>query len=225
MILSLETSTFFSSVALHSKGTLLASEHNNEQQATASQLSVMVDRVCERAGVLRGELQAVAVSAGPGSYTGLRIGVATAKGLCFGLHIPLIAVNSLDLLAAQVQPQNSTLAWLCPMFDARRMEVYTRLYSPDLMPLTEIEAKIVDETSYAEVLSNHRVLFFGSGAEKCQTVIRHPNASFLAAVTPSAEKLGELAAAKFDASQFEHVETYEPFYLKDFLAKKPKALL
>lgn len=224
MILSLETSTFFSSVALHENGTMVASRHNNEAQSTASQLSVMIDQVCRQAGIVQRQLKAVAVSAGPGSYTGLRIGVATAKGVCAGLQIPLVAVNSLDLLAAQVQPLNSAGGWLCPMFDARRMEVYTRLYSVDLAPLTEIEAKIIDDLSYADVLSGHHVLFFGSGAEKCQEVIKHANASFLLGITPSAEKLGELADEKFIAGEFERVDTYEPFYLKDFMVKKPKAL-
>lgn len=182
----------------------------------------MVDNLTKVTGSKPDQLRAVAISAGPGSYTGLRIGVATAKGLCFGLGIPLIAINSLDLLAAQVKPFNVSSAWLCPMFDARRMEVYTRLYDHNLKPLNDITASIIEERSLATELAEHRIIFFGNGAEKCKTVIKHENASFLSDIHPSAEKLGELAFEKFKNNHFENVASYEPFYLKDFMVKKPK---
>jgi tRNA threonylcarbamoyladenosine biosynthesis protein TsaB len=207
---------------LHDQGTLLASTTMHVPQSTASQLSVMIDNLAKITDRKPNELKAIAVSAGPGSYTGLRIGVATAKGLCFGLGIPLIAVNSLDLLAAQVNPFNYSNRWLCPMFDARRMEVYTRLYDQNLRPLNDITASIIEEGSFAAELANNQILFFGNGAEKCKSVIKHKNASFLDGIHPSAEKLGELAFEKFKVGQFEDVGSYEPFYLKDFIVKKPK---
>jgi tRNA threonylcarbamoyladenosine biosynthesis protein TsaB len=202
---------------------LLVSRHENTPQSTASQLAVMIDQVIRESGIVPKDLKAVAVSAGPGSYTGLRIGVATAKGLCFGLGIPLISINSLDLLAAQVLSADQD-GWLCPMFDARRMEVYTCLYNENGIPQTAIEAKVIDETSFAEELKHREILFFGSGADKCEGVIRNSNARFVKQIVPTAEKLGELAFRKFLSNEFEDVESYEPFYLKDFLVKKPKTL-
>lgn len=225
MILSLETSSLICSVAIHNEGKPLASVHIDQPQAAASQLAVAIDNTLKNLGLQPKELKAIAVSAGPGSYTGLRIGVATAKGLCFGLRIPLIAVNSLDLLAAQMlSSSNDENHWLCPMFDARRMEVYTRLYDAKGIPQTPIEAKVIDESSYADVLASRGIVFFGSGADKCTEVIKSSRAKFIRGVVPSVEKLGELAWQKFQQQGFEDVESYEPFYLKDFLIKKPKAL-
>jgi tRNA threonylcarbamoyladenosine biosynthesis protein TsaB len=212
------------SVAIHEQGISLASKHEYTPQSTASQLAVMIDDCLKQVNRSPKELKAIAVSAGPGSYTGLRIGVATAKGLCFGLGAPLIAVNSLDLLAAQIQPGNVEKAWLCPMFDARRMEVYTRLYDENLVPQDVIEAKVIDELSFASELEDHKIVFFGSGADKCVGVLKHHNVRIISGVSPSAEKMGELAYSKFLNNEFEDVETYEPFYLKDFLVKKPKTL-
>jgi tRNA threonylcarbamoyladenosine biosynthesis protein TsaB len=225
MILSLETSTFFCSAAIHNKGSLLVSSAIQIRQSTASQLSVMVDQMMKMASLTPKQLEAVAISAGPGSYTGLRIGVATAKGMCYGLKVPLIAINSLDLLVAQVQPYNYSNAWLCPMFDARRMEVYTRLYKEDGSSLEPIQSLVVDELSFHEQLRDKEILFFGNGADKCQDIIRHTNAKFITRVSPSAEKLGEMAFQKFNQNNFEELATYEPFYLKEFIAKKPKSVV
>lgn len=222
MILSIETSTFFCSVALHNQGKLLAEVQLQVPQATASQLSVMVNQVCVLTGIKPGQLEAIAVSSGPGSYTGLRIGVATAKGLCFGLGIPLIAVGSLPLLVQQVMPFNSNQHWLCPMLDARRMEVYTQLFNASGQAQSEVHALVVDESSYKETLDRQPILFFGNGAGKCRNTIRHPHAIFLSDVQPSAGKLGELAFQKFVLRAFEDVASFEPFYLKEFIAKKPK---
>ncbi len=223
MILSIETSTFFCSVALHNQGKLLAELQLQVPQATASQLSVMIDQVSKLTGITPNQLEAVSVSSGPGSYTGLRIGVATAKGLCFGLGIPLIAIGSLPLLMQQVLPFNTNQYWLCPMLDARRMEVYTQLFSVNGQPQSEVHALVVDQSSFKDTLDHQGILFFGNGTGKCKETIQHPNAFFLPDVQPAAGKLGELAFQKFLQADFEDAAIFEPFYLKEFIAKKPKS--
>lgn len=169
-------------------------------------------------------LDAVAVSCGPGSYTGLRIGVSTAKGLCYGGNIPLIAVNTLDVMVAALiarhQVPSETL--LCPMLDARRMEVYTAQYGADGVRKTAVTAEIIDETSYAAELAAGSVLFFGNGAEKCQAVLTHPSASFDGSIDPLAVNMVQLAEDAFSKSEFADVAYFEPFYLKEFVATTPK---
>jgi tRNA threonylcarbamoyladenosine biosynthesis protein TsaB len=223
VILSLETSTFFCSVAIHLQGQLVASSHLHRQQATASQLSVMIDQVCSLAGCTHQQLEAVAVSAGPGSYTGLRIGVATAKGICYGINKPLIAVPTLEIMAAQMAPYNMANAWLCPMLDARRMEVYCQLFDGSLLAKSRVEAKVVEAGSFEMELNQHPVMFFGNGAAKCREVIAHAAATFIEGVHPSADKMGELAFARWTQRLVEDLTTYEPYYLKDFVAKTPQA--
>lgn len=225
LILSLETATSVCSAALHDGDQLIAAEEYNVPQSTASQLSVLIDQLFKRTGVQPSQLSAVAVSAGPGSYTGLRIGVATAKGFCYALNIPLIAVNTLELLAYQVVSQNglSGNELLCPMLDARRMEVYTLLATADLKIIELTEAKIIDGLSYQSWLEKNKILFFGNGSDKCKEMIRHANAVFIPDIIPSAAKLGEMAFQKFKSNQFENLATYEPYYLKDFMVKKPKS--
>ncbi|HMJ70687.1 MAG TPA: tRNA (adenosine(37)-N6)-threonylcarbamoyltransferase complex dimerization subunit type 1 TsaB [Cyclobacteriaceae bacterium] len=225
LILSIETSTTVCSAALHREGELLASEITEVPNSAASQLAVMIDKILSRAGVVARDLSAVAVSAGPGSYTGLRIGVATAKGVCYALGIPLIAVNSLELMAAQVTENNPGGAWLCPMIDARRMEVYTMLFDNGLGVIEPVRASVIDASSYAAVVEKREVLFFGNGSDKCRDVITHPNAKFVSGMFPSAEWLGRLALERLRAGKFEDVGEFEPFYLKDFIAKKPKSLV
>jgi tRNA threonylcarbamoyladenosine biosynthesis protein TsaB len=225
LILSLETATSVCSAALHDDDKLIAAEEYNIPQSTASHLSVLIDQLFKRTDLQPSQLRAVAVSAGPGSYTGLRIGVATAKGFCYALNIPLIAINTLELLAYQVASQNELLGneLLCPMLDARRMEVYTLLAAADLKIIEPTEAKIIDELSYQSWLEKNKILFFGNGSDKCKEMIRHENAVFISGITPSAAKLGELAFRKFNSSQFEELATYEPYSLKDFMVKKPKS--
>jgi len=221
-ILSLETATPVCSAALHLDGKIVASTHYFVAQSTASKLAVMIDQLLSLNGIEPNQLQAVAVSAGPGSYTGLRIGVATAKGLCYALNIPLIAVNTLELMAAQVAaisiPQGEAIL-LAPMLDARRMEVYTLLADEDLKIIEPTEAKIIAPGSYETYLQDRKVIFFGDGASKCKPVITHPNAVFLNDIVPQAGWLGKLAFDKWNNAQFEDIANYEPFYLKDFLIK------
>jgi tRNA threonylcarbamoyladenosine biosynthesis protein TsaB len=227
LLLSLETSTSVCSVALHNDGVLLSSSEYHIPQSTASKLAIMVDDIFKLTELTPSQLSAVAVSAGPGSYTGLRIGVATAKGLCYALNIPLIAVNTLELMAYQVQsslPFMEDTLLLCPMLDARRMEVYTLLINSNLEIVQATEAKIIDEQSYQTLFEGNRILFFGNGADKCREVIKHTNARFIDGVIPSAAKLGVLAFKKFIRNEVEDLSSYEPLYLKDFMVKKPKSV-
>jgi len=220
LILSLETSTDVCSVAIHNNSELVHEAAINQPQAHAARLSPLIEEVLRVAGLTARRLAAVATTSGPGSYTGLRIGVSTAKGLAYGLQIPLLSVATLDLMAFQASFLNETSSLLCPMIDARRMEVYCQLCKPDLSVVSEIEAKVVDENSFSELLNSHNVLFFGSGAEKCKAVIRHKNARFLNGLSPSASHLGLIAGKKFERKEFEDIFSFKPFYLKDFVAKK-----
>lgn len=161
VILSLETSVDTCSVAIHDEGKLLASETIEEPQAHASKLGLLIEKVLKDSNKSSAQLEAVAVTSGPGSYTGLRIGVSTAKGLCYSLNIPLIAVNTLQLMAYQASHSISEGTLMCPMIDARRMEVYSLLMDSSLSILAPIKAEIIDELSYAELLSNQRIAFFG----------------------------------------------------------------
>jgi tRNA threonylcarbamoyladenosine biosynthesis protein TsaB len=221
IILSLETSTDVCSVALHDNGTLLAGTEIHEPQSHAAQLPTLILSVLKTAGLDLGHVQAVAVTNGPGSYTGLRIGTSTAKGLCYALDIPLIALGSLELLAFQAT-KHSTQAddLLCPMIDARRMEVYCLVADKDLRVVQPVSAMVIEEHSFAELLEGNRMLFFGNGAEKCRTVLHHPNAIFLDNIFPLAASLGIMAEEKYNQSVFEDLVKFKPFYLKEFVAKR-----
>lgn len=172
-------------------------------------------------------LDAVAVSCGPGSYTGLRIGVSMAKGVCYGRNLPLIGLHTLEVLCVPVLlyhdlPED---ALLCPMIDARRMEVYAAVYDRALEVKREIAADIVDENSYLEFLDEHPVYFFGNGAAKCREKITHPNAHFIDEICPLAKWMFPLAEKAIVKQDFKDVAYFEPFYLKEFVASKPKKLL
>lgn len=223
VILSLETSTDVCSVALHADGAVLGQEEIHEPQIHAARLAPAIRNVTARAAVSFGDIQAVAVTSGPGSYTGLRIGTSTAKGLCYALDIPLIAVGSLDLLAFQGNAFNAQNALLCPMIDARRMEVYCLVADPALNVLEPTSARVIGESSFAELLNSSKVLFFGNGAGKCKAVVRHHNAVFLDNVVPLASFLGLIAEKKFAAGDFEDLVGFAPFYLKEFVAKQAGA--
>lgn len=225
LILSLETASSVCSVALHDEGIIKASSHLFISQSASSKLAVMVDELLKRCDLKPSQLHAVAVSEGPGSYTGLRIGVATAKGLCYALNIPLIAVNTLESLVQKIATQFSDEVILCPMLDARRMEVYCLLANNKGDVLEPTQAKVIDESSFADLLLKSKIVFFGNGAAKCKELITSSNAIFLSDIVPSAEEIGELAFKKFHAEQFEDLADFEPFYLKDFLIKKPKSAL
>jgi tRNA threonylcarbamoyladenosine biosynthesis protein TsaB len=225
LILSLETSGTACAVALHAGGTLVKSLEVNEPQAHAAKLAVLVKEVLQQAGFAVHQLQAVAVSAGPGSYTGLRIGTSTAKGICYALNIPLIAIDTLEVLAFAFRRQSGAeKGLLCPMIDARRMEVYCQVMDTTLAVVQPVEAKIIDNTSFAELLKQQQMFFFGDGAGKCRGVISHENAVFADNIGPEAPALGEMAFAKFVKKEFEDLETFTPFYLKDFIAKKAQSV-
>ncbi|MCF8275252.1 MAG: tRNA (adenosine(37)-N6)-threonylcarbamoyltransferase complex dimerization subunit type 1 TsaB [Flavobacteriales bacterium] len=227
VILHIESSTLTCSVAVSSNGKVLAvQETHDTSYAHSEKLVVYIDEAIKLAGIQPRELDAICVSKGPGSYTGLRIGVSAAKGLCFGLGIPLISIGSLESLAhwAKVHFQNelADVSILCPMIDARRMEVYTQLFNDSLHELQPVSAMIIDQQSFAMELEIGKVTFFGDGAAKCKEIIDHSNAVFLDGFNPSASGMITLAEAKFAAKQFEDVAYFEPYYLKDFMAGKPK---
>jgi len=224
VILSIETSTTVTSAALHEKGKLVAQEITHVPNSAASQLAVMIDKIMKQHP---GTLDAVAVSGGPGSYTGLRIGTATAKGLCYALSVPLISINTLELMSYQTL--NSKLvtpnSLMAPMIDARRMEVYTMLLNDKLEILQPVTASIIDATSYSDILNYKKIFFFGNGSSKCREILTHPNANFIDDIFPSAEWMGEMAFDLFKKGKFEDAGDFEPLYLKDFVAKKPKSLV
>jgi tRNA threonylcarbamoyladenosine biosynthesis protein TsaB len=224
VLLSLETSTTVCSAALHENGKLLAFSELHIAQSASSKLAIMIDDLFRLCSVKPGQIDGVAVSGGPGSFTGLRIGVATGKGICYALNIPFISVNTLELMAYQVASVESPDSLLCPMLDARRMEVYYLLADRDLTILESTDAKVIDEFSFRNWLDKGPVSFFGNGSPKCKEVIHHPNAWYIENISPGASTLGELAFKKFESSQVEDLSSYEPFYLKDFVVKKPKSV-
>jgi tRNA threonylcarbamoyladenosine biosynthesis protein TsaB len=204
----------------------MAVKQINERNIHAEVITLFIDGLLKDAGLNYAQLDAVAVSSGPGSYTGLRIGVSTAKGLCFALDKPLIAVETLEAMADGVVTEmqlSDSNTLLCPMIDARRMEVYTAIFDTNGQRIKPTTAEIIDEHSFSELLSKHKILFFGDGALKCQAILGdNQNASF-ADFSNSAAYLTKKAHEKFLAGDFEDVAYFEPFYLKDFIAGK-KAL-
>lgn len=222
-ILSIETSGFNCSVHYRlstEKG--FTREQSDERYIHAEKLHVFIDEVIREAGV---PPTAIAVSAGPGSYTGLRIGVSAAKGLAFGYGIPLISVLTLDHFARQVIADHPGFDAYIPLLDARRMECYTALYSKDGTRQKSTSAEIIDENSFKDILSKGSVLFFGDGSSKCEAVITHQNAHFIHDLVPSAVSLYLPALEKLQAGQIEDLASFEPFYLKQFVAGTPKQLL
>lgn len=190
----------------------------------AALLSVFIAEALEYLTAEGKKIDAVAVSSGPGSYTGLRIGVSTAKGLCYGYEIPLIAVSTLEVMtvAALKEVADPQEILFCPMIDARRMEVYAAFYTNELQLVREIAADIIDEESYRNYMSEQTVCFFGNGADKCHEALSHPNARFLNNIAPLAENMIALAEKAYTAQQFVDVAYFEPFYLKEFQATTPK---
>lgn len=227
-ILQIETATTSCSVALSRDRKLIDFKEINARNIHAEVITLYIDELLVNQNLTYNDLDAIAVSSGPGSYTGLRIGVSTAKGLCFALDKPLIAIETLEAMAygvitADGFKQDENLL-LCPMIDARRMEVYTALFDTSGNRVRETAADIIDEQSFSSYLANHKILFFGDGAEKCKSVLgANPNALFLDDFANSAIHLTSKAAQKFELHQFEDVAYFEPFYLKDFIAGK-KAL-
>ena len=223
VILSIETATTFGSVAIHKDGKLIGIQQYAIEKSHSALVQVLMSQLLENTGIERSEIEAVAVSAGPGSYTGLRIGVSSAKGFCYALDIPLIAVNTLEALVFQVAKLNIEGYKLCPMIDARRLEVYCLLAEANGTVLEKTYAKIIEEDAFLDYLKEEKVLFFGDGAAKCKPMISHENAIFIDNIVPSAHEIGEMAELKFQKNEFEDLAYYEPFYLKEFRIAKSKA--
>ncbi len=232
LILCIETGTDICSVGIAKEGELLSLRESDEGRDHARKVGVFVDELLHETGIAPDDLDAVAVGKGPGSYTGLRIGVSFAKGLCYGLQKPLVAVGSLDSLtevaredyeAGILQINDWERAVLCPMVDARRMEVYTQLFDTTGRPLSEVSAEIIDERSFAEYRTGGQpFVIFGNGARKCADLLA---GAVSVEVTPSARGLARLAQQALDAGRTEDVAYFEPFYLKDFVVMTSKKKL
>ncbi len=227
-ILHIETATIVCSVALSHDENLISRKESSEKNSHSASLTLFIEEVMQAAGIALSQLNAIAVSEGPGSYTGLRIGVATAKGLCYSLDKPLIGVPTLQSMAKGMadlftQPPSGLPFLFCPMIDARRMEVFSAVFTRDNELFREVKAEIIDENSFSEYLASYHLIFAGDGAEKCKPILeKHPNVSFLNHYEFSAASMIPIATAKFRNSQFEDVAYFEPAYLKDFIAGKPR---
>jgi tRNA threonylcarbamoyladenosine biosynthesis protein TsaB len=216
IILCLETSTTNCSVAVAVDGRIITlQEDNNNQYSHAEKLHSFIDQVLVKSGILKSSLQAIAVSKGPGSYTGLRIGVSAAKGLCFAIDAPLISIPTLESLAHQANIENGIII---PMLDARRLEVYSAVFSSEKKQVRETKADVLDENSYDDYLKLNNVCFIGDGVEKFKALCKHENAVFIDGKLPSAKQMGALAELKYRKNDFEDVAYFEPYYLKDFIA-------
>ena len=231
-ILLIESSTEVCSVALCKNGQTMALKENQEGLNHSEFLAVYIRDILKENNLAPSGLDAVAVSKGPGSYTGLRIGVSTAKGICYAANKPLIAISTLDAMADHclnnpaefgIKIDKNTL--LSPMIDARRMEVYTSLYDHKGTTIEPISAKIIETGSYAQLLENNKILFFGNGAAKCKDTIVHKNALFVEPRKTSARFMAQLAEKSYNKNDFVDVAYFEPYYLKDFVATVPKNLL
>ena len=218
-ILCIETATKNCSVALCVNGKVIALEQDNPYNepdkgfSHAEKLQAYITHVLSQGNISKSDLDAIAVSKGPGSYTGLRIGVSTAKGLCYALDIPLIAISTLSSLARQV-----TGSLVVPMLDARRMEVYSAVFSSEMEQIREIQAQIITQDSFKTYLDMGQVTFIGDGVEKFEAVCTHPNAVFIKNALPSASQMAEVATLKLSANQTQDVAYFEPYYLKDFIS-------
>lgn len=216
-ILNVETATKNCSVSLAKDGkTILCKQIAAQGFSHAEKLHLFIEEILQETNTSISDLKAVAVSKGPGSYTGLRIGVSTAKGLCYALDIPLISIDTLQVLASQVTVENGIIV---PMIDARRMEVYSAVFDKNHQKIKAVQAEILTEESYAE--TKETIYFIGDCQEKCQTVLNQPNFKFLPEIVfPSANEMSQLSFEKFNQNDFEDVAYFEPFYLKDFLMVK-----
>ena len=236
-ILHIETSTDVCSIAVSEDGQcIFEQKEKGERGAGAERLGTMVDEAMSFTDNHGIPFDAVAVSCGPGSYTGLRIGVSMAKGICYGRDLKLIAVPTLELMCVPIllremitntdsQSPNTPEPLLCPMIDARRMEVYSALYDRSLKTVREVKADVVTAETYQEWLDEHPIYFFGNGAAKCMDIIQHPNAHLIEGIEPLAKWMQPLAERRFLSEQYEDMAYFVPFSLKDFVAIKPKKLL
>lgn len=219
-ILNIETSTTNCSVSLSNKGeTLVLKEDYGNGYSHAEKLHVYIEAVLKEANITSSQLEAIAVSKGPGSYTGLRIGVSAAKGLAYALNIPLISISTLEALAHQVSADSGCIV---PMLDARRLEVYSAIFDKDYNVVRAIEAQILNESAFEKELASGKVYFVGDGVEKTKTLLNSPNAIFIENKLPSADQMSALSFNKYKKSDIEDVAYFEPYYLKDFVAIKSK---
>ncbi len=225
LILNIETSTQVCSVCISKDSNVLAIKESNDQKSHARLLTTFIDQALKESNYTFDDLDAVAVSKGPGSYTGLRIGVSTAKGICYAKDLPLIAINTLESMANGVvseedfeKDENNILV---PMIDARRMEVYSAFFNSKGEFLREVKAEIIDENSYSNILKKQKMIFFGDGSSKITETIKHENAIFIENFNPSSRFMASISHQYFKNSKFENVAYFEPFYLKDFVATVP----
>ncbi|MDG5799314.1 tRNA (adenosine(37)-N6)-threonylcarbamoyltransferase complex dimerization subunit type 1 TsaB [Marinilabiliaceae bacterium ANBcel2] len=223
LILCIETSTTVCSVAIAKESNCIAFNRSDTGNAHSVVLTPLIEKTLKEASIDPSMLSAVAVSDGPGSYTGLRIGVSVTKGLCYSLNIPAITISSLKIIAAnalnKIDPKDKD-ALICPLMDARRMEVYSALYSINLKEVKKIKAEIIDEKSYSH--TNNKIYFAGNGVDKCREVIQSRDVFFLTGIDPLASSMCRLATEKYDNKQFADVAYFEPFYLKNFIATHSK---
>jgi tRNA threonylcarbamoyladenosine biosynthesis protein TsaB len=229
LILNIETATDVCSVALGNESGLLRFKENNKGKSHAAILTVFIEELLRESKYTTQQLDAVAISMGPGSYTGLRIGTSVAKGICYGADRPLIAVPTLQSMAYGFSQKHEVMkhkehvhSWLCPMIDARRLEVYTAFFNVNGDFQTNIKAEIINENSFADILNERKVLFFGNGSDKCRDTIKHKNALFYNGFEASAKDMIKLSHDLFEKDEFKDVAYFEPFYLKDFIATVPK---
>jgi tRNA threonylcarbamoyladenosine biosynthesis protein TsaB len=195
-------------------------ELNDSSYSHGENLHVFIENLIRESNISFSDIEAIAVSKGPGSYTGLRIGVSSAKGLSFSLDKPLVAVDTLGSLARSIEVQENEI--IIPLLDARRMEVYSAVFNADYVKIRETKAEVIDENSFQEYLKKGKVYFLGDGAEKCKEILTHRNAIFLNGYFPSAKQMAKVSYEKYNQNDIEDVAYFEPFYLKDFLITKPK---
>jgi tRNA threonylcarbamoyladenosine biosynthesis protein TsaB len=227
LILNIESSANICSVSIARKGAVLGIKESRDEKSHASFLTVFIEELLAQLRIDLSDLDAVAVSKGPGSYTGLRIGVSTAKGIAYGAGIKLIGIPTLQAMTSGVTRKLSANRskknrLFCPMIDARRMEVFTALYTTSNVLYKEITAEIIHPGIFSDILEKNEIWFFGNGSDKCRDVISHPNARFIESIEPSAAWMAKLAEKAFQEKQFEDIAYFEPFYLKDFIATIPR---
>jgi len=231
LILNIETSTRVCSVGIAKDGKILSFRESDDDKSHARLLNLFIQELLEEQNIEFNDFDAIAVSKGPGSYTGLRIGVSTAKGFCYAKDLPLIAINTLQSMAngivekvqiKELSIENPENTILVPMIDARRMEVYSAFFNSSVEFIRDVQAEIIDESSYSDILDKKRMVFFGDGSEKIQDTITHENAVFISNIHPSSVSMAALSEKAYQNKQFENVAYFEPFYLKDFVATVPK---
>lgn len=227
LILNIETSTEVCSVSLSREGSCIDIKLSGLDEIEIGKgshsrlLAPFIKEILDKNNIKPHDLDAVAISSGPGSYTGLRIGVSTCKGFCFGANLPLIAVSTLQIMANMAKQKTDNYDLYIPMIDAKRMEVYTAVFNRDIEFITDIEAKIIREDSYLEI-NDKKTAFFGNGSDKCESIIKNENFTFLKEIYPSAEYMGHFAEQYFIEKKFVDLVYFEPFYLKDFVTTTPK---